>query len=476
MKLKQSNYNFICDNLASLLICLVLLISTVGCTDTIQLVKDAQPTKAELLDEINTEHQRWEAAPAADPTPYLRHYDDPDDAQKDTDYLTDTYSEYEAEKELTVEEAEEDVNYLFDALYYDYALYDYFGGHAVFDQAKDDVLQEVQSRDSLTCEDLQKILVSHLTFIKDGHFNINQDYPSEKDIPFFFRQVMFVKTDLGYQNANGKVVASVDNYPDLDELFKRSISAQGYLVYYPVLLKPATFDGTEWEKHTCDETLTVHYTDGSTDTLTADTWSQYYKELPKDQNTDLRQTDGIPVFQFNSFDGSFLQEVNAAAAQMSDAAISMLDMRSNVGGYEEVAHQWITRYSRQRVQGNGVRYNVVNPVSVARQAHRWQTHDNILILLSGKCSASSGEIIMDLAYNLENSLIIGENTNGSMIGNSGHVELPNSKCSVNMTFSTVYLTPDGSDYFEEMRGLSPDIWVPAGEAETLAAKLMKNLK
>lgn len=463
------------SKLVSLFCCLIMLVSFSGCTKVTQLVKVNQPTKAELLAEINEEHQRWEAAPAADPTPYLRHYDDPADAQKYFDYITDTYSEYDAAKELSLEEAEEDVNYLFDAFYYDFAFYDYFGGHAVFDQAKADTLQEVQSRDSLTCEDLQKILVSHLTFIKDGHFNINQDYPSEKDIPFFFRQVMFVKTDSGYQNANGKVVASVDDHPDLDELFKRSISEQGYLVYYPVLLKPATFDGTEWEKHTCDETLTVHYTDGSTDTLTADAWRQYYKELPKDQNTDLRQTDGIPVFQFNSFDGSFLQEVNAAAAQMSDAAISMLDLRSNVGGYEEVAHQWITRYSRQRVQGNGVRYDVVNPVSVAI-AHRWQTHDNILILLSGKCSASSAEITMDLAYNLENSLIIGENTNGCMIGNGGHVELPNSKCSVIMTSVCVYLLPEGADYFEEMRGLSPDIWVPAKEAETLAAKLMENLK
>ena len=83
---------------------------------------------------------------------------------------------------------------------------------------------------------------------------------------------------------------------------------------------------------------------------------------------------------------------------------------------------------------------------------------------------------MDLAYNLENSLIIGENTNGCMIGNGGHVELPNSKCSVIMTSVGVYLLPEDADYFEEMRGLSPDIWVPAKEAETLAAKLMENLK
>lgn len=81
----------------------------------------------------------------------------------------------------------------------------------------------------------------------------------------------------------------------------------------------------------CDEQLTVHYADGSTDVLTADTWSQYYKDLPKGQNTDLRQTDGIPVFQFNHFDPSFLEETNDAAAQMSNAEISMLDMRSNVG-------------------------------------------------------------------------------------------------------------------------------------------------
>lgn len=321
--------------------------------------------------------------------------------------------------------------------------------------------------------------MKHLTFIKDGHFNINHNFPAEKEIPFFFRQVMFVKTDSGYQDSKGKTVVSVDGHPDLDTLFKRSISQEGYLVYYPVLLKEAKFDGTEWDKHVCDEQLTVHYADGSTDVLTADTWSQYYKELPKDQNTDLRQTDGIPVFQFNSFDGSFLQEVNAAAAQMSNAGVSMLDLRSNIGGYEEVAHQWINRYSRQRVFSTGVRYSVLSASLVASPSTSKTpraSNDNILILLSGKCSASSAEITLDLSYNLDNSLIIGENTNGSMIGNAGHIELPNSKCSVTMTASTVYLTPDGSDYFEEMRGLSPDIWVPAKEAETLAAKLMENLK
>ena len=114
------------SKLASLLCCLIMLVSFSGCTKVTQLVKDAQPTKAELLAEINEEHRRYEGGSSA-PTPYLRHYDDPADAQKSTDYLTDTYSEYDAAKELNPEEAEEDVNYLFDAFYYDFA----FGLHFV---------------------------------------------------------------------------------------------------------------------------------------------------------------------------------------------------------------------------------------------------------------------------------------------------------------------------------------------------------
>ena len=243
------------SKLVSLFCCLIMLVSFSGCTKVTQLVKDNQPTKAELLAEINEEHQRWEAAPAADPTPYLRHYDDPADAQKYFDYVTDTYSEYDAAKELSLEEAEEDVNYLFDAFYYDFAFYDYFGGHTVFDQAKAEILQELQAKDNLTCKDLQEVLVKHLTFIKDGHFNINHNFPAEKEIPFFFRQVMFVKTDSGYQDSNGKTVVSVDGHPDLDALFKRSISKEGYLVYYPVLLKKAKFDGQACVRRAIDRAL-----------------------------------------------------------------------------------------------------------------------------------------------------------------------------------------------------------------------------
>lgn len=77
------------------------------------------------------------------------------------------------------------MNYLFDAFYYDFAFYDYFGGHTVFNQAKAEILQELQAKDSLTCKDLQEILVKHLTFIKDGHFNVNQNFLRKRISPSF---------------------------------------------------------------------------------------------------------------------------------------------------------------------------------------------------------------------------------------------------------------------------------------------------
>ena len=164
------------------------------------------------------------------------------------------------------------------------------------------------------------------------------------------------------------------------------------------------------------------------------------------------------------------------AEQLKGAPISMLDMRSNTGGNEGIVRAWINQYTGVRnVPGNGMHFSIDSGRAQSRLEDDWVSHDDILILLTGKATASSGEIILDVACNLENSLIIGENTWGAMIGNSGYAELPNSKASVQMTMSRVYITPEGYDYFEEMRGFYPDIWVPAGEAEELAAKLIENL-
>ena len=72
------------SKLASLLCSLIMLVSLSGCTKVTQQVKVVKHPKEELLAEINEEHRRYEGGYSA-PTPYLRHNDDPADAQQSTE-------------------------------------------------------------------------------------------------------------------------------------------------------------------------------------------------------------------------------------------------------------------------------------------------------------------------------------------------------------------------------------------------------
>lgn len=460
--------------LCSAFIGMILCLSLVSCSSAPDI---PQPTLDELLAEVNAEHQSIQRG-ELDPTPYLRTSLSQEDWSKAAEYTTETYSDYDPNKSLTHDEAVEDVSYLFDACYYAYGLYDYFGGHETFDAAQQAIFQDLDGKDTVTCQELEEIMVSHLGFIKDGHFSINQNHPAPFQIPFFFRQTAFLKTEDGYQTVNGKVVESVENHEDLDELFKRSISKQGQIVYYPVLLKEAMFDGqSEFEKHTCDEELTVHYTDGTTETLTAEPWKQYFEQLSKNKNTELRQTKGIPVFQFNNFNTEYRDEILDGAEQLKDEPVSMLDLRSNTGGDSTIGNQWLSTYGNtgRSFPSNNESFSTLNGKSSGVSLpDKWISHDNLLILLAGKVSGSAAEDLIENACNLENVLIVGENTFGSLLANAGYIELPNSKCSVTMSASYVFLRPD-SDPFEEFRGFEPDLWVPADEAEELVAKLIDNI-
>lgn len=456
------------------LVSAALCISLAGCAAALDI---PQPTLEELLDEVNAEHQSIQRD-ELDPTPYLRTSLSLEDQSKAREYMTETFSDYDPDLKLNHSQAVEDVNYLFEACYYAYGLYDYFGGHPAFDAAQEAILQDLEDQDTVTCQQLEQIIASHLGFIKDGHFSINQNHPAPFQIPFFFRQTAFLKTENGYQTVDGKTVESVENHADLDELFKRSISKQGQIVYYPVLLKEAMFDGqSEFEKHTCDEELTVHYTDGTTETLTAEPWKQYFEHLSKNKNTELRQTKGIPVFQFNNFNTEYRDEILDGAEQLKDAPVSMLDLRSNTGGNSTIGDQWLRAYgnTERSFPSNNESFSTLNGKCTGLSLpDKWIPHDNLLILLSGKASASSAEDLIENACNLENVLIVGENTLGCMLANAGYIELPNSKCGVTMSASSVFLRPD-SEPSAEFRGFEPDFWVPADEAEELAAKLIQRL-
>ena len=431
-----------------------------------------QPTLEELLAEVNAAHQAVQR-PEVDAEQHLREGPDQETVARFTE---GELTAFNPDAELTAAQAAEDVEYLFEAFRTLYGPYEYFGGDETFGAHKAELLARLAEKDSWTAAEVQDLLLEGLRFFQDGHFNINGGKPNPPRVPFFFREAAFYKTEEGgYIREDGRRVASVDGCDDLDGLFKRSISQEGELVYYPVLLKEWTMTD---QPQPCDEQLTVRYADGSTQTLTAEPWSVYVSDLPDGERTELRQAGGVPVFQFNNFVSTWRRALMDGANALADAPAGILDLRSNTGGMEDMADSWLLRYSGQTVPSNGLRSFVINGQTAGLAGYTvpdgWVENDRVLIVLTGKRTASCAELLLERTANLENVLVIGENTSGAMMSNACRMQLPHSGCQVTMTVDSIY-QPSADSRYEELRGYEPDIWVPAAEAEELAVKWMKNL-
>lgn len=448
----------------------MLALSNVGCTSV------PQPTMEELLAEVNAEHQEVEKG-TMNASQYVGDLVDQD--LRWSYYPKENTAEYDPEKILTQQQAIEDVTYLFNAFHDCYGPYEYFGGAEVFDAVEETIKAELQTKETLIAADLEQILLQNLAFIKDGHFNINNKSPYMIKIPFFFREVAFVKTEEGYQAIDGRKVESVEGYDNLDELMKRSISQEGKLVYYPVLLKDNDPSIRLDLPQSCKETLIVHYTNKTTQELKAEPfqiYSETFLKTPEEyQVVTSRQNGEIPVFQFNEFDLDYEEEISEGAKVLKKAPIAILDLRSNRGGSALIAEDWISKYTNTLVLMNRNIIDTKTGEFLRNEEDKWIENPNMLIILSGKYSASASEMLIDCAYNLENVLIIGENTMGALLGGQGSTCLPSSAVKVGVGNGLMSLQTEG-DYFEELRGFYPDIWVPAGEAEELAVKLIENLK
>ena len=224
---------------------LALCLALTGCAPALP----PQPTLEELLAEVNAAHQAVQR-PQVDAEQYLREGPDEETAAR---FTKGEITAFNSDAELTAAQAAEDVEYLFEAFRTLYGPYEYFGGDETFGAHKAELLARLAEKDSWTAAEVQNLLLEGLRFFQDGHFNINGGKPNPPKVPFFFREAAFYKTEEGgYIREDGKRVASVDGCDDLDGLFKRSISQEGELVYYPVLLKEWTIAD---QPQPCDEQL-----------------------------------------------------------------------------------------------------------------------------------------------------------------------------------------------------------------------------
>ncbi|MBR2894187.1 MAG: hypothetical protein IKC03_00830 [Oscillospiraceae bacterium] len=418
-----------------------------------------------LLDDVNAAHKAVEMYDG-DYSAYLGRIEDAEYEE----YIANltAKSRLSGDTVITLEQVTEDMELLYHGLRGGYGAYKYFGGNEVFRPAIDAVIADCATLSTITVNDMLQSMLRHFSFVEDGHFRIEGLTLAEYDIPFFFRDTTYIKTENGYETLDGKIVASVMGQSNLEELFKLSLTAEGDLVYYPVLLKPVSYLTLLRESmiRCSPSTLTVCYQDGSSENLHADPYTFPGYDL---ENTVVEENDGVPVIHLKNFygtNGGF--EMNSFPRNYRDNDIKIVDLRKCPGGGISTSTTWYVEYTQREFWGNSL-YLLKGYPDPMYERHRNDTanefvpSDTVLIILMSKSSASASEWFIDMGHNLENTLLIGENSNGSYRCTLGGMRLTNTGVYIQYG-GHLMLTPN-EEYFEEYRGFYPDIWVPAAEAE-----------
>lgn len=458
-----------------------------------------------LLEETNRKHFLIQK-PNIEYEPYI--YDGNPSLERK--YITSTNSD----GQLTIEQVENDLNYLIYELQSHYGMYTFFGGDTAFYSAKEVILEELAAESQITSQNLENSLKANLEFVKDGHFKINGNFLSKTACPIMYRECAFIKTETGFETKDShKQVESIPGYESLDELFQQSISNQGEIVYYPVTFQDMYSGEMMHGEKTNGGELQVNYTDGSSQVLSAAPYQYFgYKDV-WDTKVSFHRNKGIPVLVSGfemGYDESKLdsggKEFLSYLDFVKDDPVVIVDLRYTCGGNEALSYKWFEKLTGQKVSTNyycvlrqGVDQAVYSPNTYTYNSYETLTdilgrqnidgrmdysishttpdlfadNDKLLIILTSKAVASGGETFIDMAHNVRNVLIIGENTGGGLRGRMGvETRLPDSK--VLAEYGTfVNIIPEEDSYFREFFGFVPDIWVPAGEAEQLAIQFIE---
>ena len=422
-----------------------------------------------LMEQINAEHQAVEKVSLDGYEKYI---------QTELKNATVTVAEPNEDGGFSIAQAEADLQYFFDYLRSNYGLYLYFGGDEAFSAAREAIIHQVREEETLTVERFSEILWENMRFIRDGHFSIDNRSLLGSLTPHFFIEIPFHKTENGYQTEDGKLVIAVDGYDDLDLLFKRSLSREGDIVYYPVVMMEH-LNGMS----ACPP-LQLTYEDASTQLLFAEPYQRLETDITESEVTRMSTVEGIKSF---ASIGCYMKRFSEAAKELKTEPTSIVDLRFNRGGNYTTLSEWFVNYTDRQVpahcicigakipDGNGYSLQGYMELEKGKALYAdpddFVNNDNLLVVLTSKRSASGAELFVDMTHNLENTLIIGENTAGCLQGTGGMVlTLPNSRLKFSCGIA-VNLWPD--DYFVEGYGLEPDLWCPAVYAEEAAINFLK---
>ena len=412
---------------------------------------------------------------------------------------------------ISYQDAKYDAQLFFDILRQVYGGYIYFGGDNVFMPIFDGILEKLASRETWVIDHFAELLHTSLNpYIHDGHViigYINFMGSFQSDYSVYASHTVFDRTENGFRNRdNGLYVKDVVGY-DKDDIFRLTVSEYGELTYTAVITG----------QYDSGTTLTIIYKNDESEEMPFDLLRG---TRPRYQEPSLDFVDGFPIVTIDRmyFEHVIIEDIENANTFLSfvdelrDEPAIIIDLRGNPGGNAFLAPRWLYRLVGEHVVANGVQLiaedydfamwrrgdspgalqppceirerEVYTPLSDRHAIlHRSDpanfnpmvSNDKIIIFLTGRHTFSAAEDFVDMAFNMENTIVIGQNTGGALF--------------TNMCFPIRYLPNSGVVFglgasmrihaeahnFREGVGFAPDLWVPhQDDALPAALALLRN--
>jgi len=394
-----------------------------------------------------------------------------------------------------------EIGFLFDLLRYSYGAYQYFGGDEVFLPLRDSMLaQAAQMPNPIGLTDYVVFLAASLhSVILDNHFQLFDEKSSALH-RIGTRSQLWMNEDYVIRKIDGEFVVDIDGiaYRVLADEILPTLTrdgefawAFGYVGY-----------GLHWDAARTDWDIAARLENVET----GEVRNIYMTLLPiTDANVShnnifaVTERGGITILENRRLwegdnDSQTLQEFANTGRDLRDEPILILDLRGHSGGNDGIAFEWMRQYTGQapsygmlfrHLRLNSQTVNALNPWVEAASPPSWQNinfgdghgfipNENLVIVLTDNAIGSAGDTFVGYLRQLENVMIVGTNTRGTLItGNVGSAVLPYSRARIGFGMS-LNIRPDLSQF--EGIGFAPDLWVSPNDALDRVLRFIERYK
>jgi C-terminal processing protease CtpA/Prc len=179
-----------------------------------------------------------------------------------------------------------------------------------------------------------------------------------------------------------------------------------------------------------------------------------------------------------------LQDFVDSAETLRNEPVLIIDLRGHSGGNDEIARQWVERYTGQspcyskmftHFRLNSLTTDELTPWMIPMSPPQWSTttpcltcgfiqNENLVIVLTDNAVSSAGDTFVGFLRQLENVLFVGLNTRGVSVAGNVPLQpprLPHSGLTV--SFGVSLSVRNDLSQFEGV-GFKPDLWVPPGQS------------